>query len=106
MIGLAGDTVVYKSKYQDTVVLSSTEADFTAAYDAGRAILYVRLILDELNMPQDNVTPVYIGNNGAKLMANAQQPTKRAWHMDMKNFALLDWVQKDLLFFSAYMPTH
>ena len=30
-------------------------------------------------------------------MANAQQPTKRTRHMDIKNFALQDWVKEDLL---------
>ena len=32
-------------------------------------------------------------------MANAQQPTRRTRHMDMKNFILQDWVQRDLLIF-------
>jgi hypothetical protein len=30
-------------------------------------------------------------------MANAQQPTRRTRHMDIKTFALLDWVEQDLL---------
>jgi hypothetical protein len=30
-------------------------------------------------------------------MANAQQPTRRTRHMDIKKFALLDWVEQDLL---------
>ncbi len=31
------------------------------------------------------------------MMANAQQPTRRTRHMDIKHFALLDWVEQDLL---------
>lgn len=30
-------------------------------------------------------------------MANAQQPTRRTRHMDIKKFALLDWVESDLI---------
>ena len=30
-------------------------------------------------------------------MANAQQPTRCTKHMDLKKFALLDWVERDLL---------
>jgi len=30
-------------------------------------------------------------------MANAQRPTKRTRHMDIKTFGLQDWVQRDLL---------
>jgi uncharacterized protein Yka (UPF0111/DUF47 family) len=31
------------------------------------------------------------------MMANAQQLTRRTRHMDIKTFALLDWVARDLL---------
>jgi uncharacterized protein Yka (UPF0111/DUF47 family) len=40
---------------------------------------------------------LYEDNNGALMMANAQQPTQRTSHMDIKKFALLDWVEQDLL---------
>ena len=30
-------------------------------------------------------------------MANAQHPTKRTKHMDIKLFGLMDWVERDLL---------
>jgi len=36
-------------------------------------------------------------NQGALLMASAQKPTKRTSHMDIKTFALQDWVKRDLL---------
>ena len=36
------------------------EAEFTAACDAGKAILYIRSILDEINVPQDKATTLYI----------------------------------------------
>ena len=97
ILRLAGGTILYKTKYQPTIAQSSTEAEFTAACDAGKAILYVRSILDEIGINQDLATSLYIDNNGALLMANAQQPTKRTKHMDIKNFGLLDWVERDLL---------
>jgi hypothetical protein len=31
------------------------------------------------------------------MMANAQQPMRRTRHMDIKKFALLDWVEQDLM---------
>ena len=96
-IRIAGGTILYKTKFQNCIALSSTEAEFTAACDAGRSILYVRSILDEINMPQDSATPLFIDNNGALLMGNAQQPTRRTKHMDLKNFALLDWIERNLL---------
>ena len=97
IIKYAGGTIYYKTKFQDTIAMSSTEAEFVAACEAGKAILYIRSILDEINIPQDEATTLFIDNNGALLMANAQQPTRRTRHMDIKHFALLDWVERDLI---------
>ena len=97
ILKVAGGCVLYKTKYQDTIAHSTTEAEFTAACDAAKAILYVRSILEEVNMPQDKATTLYIDNNGALLMGNAQQPTRRTRHMDIKKFSILAWIQRDLL---------
>jgi deoxyuridine 5'-triphosphate nucleotidohydrolase len=97
IIRLAGGTILYKTKYQDTIALSTTEAEFTAACDAGKSILYVRSILDEIKLPQEAATTLYIDNNGALMMGNAQQPTRRTRHIELKKFALLDWIQRDLI---------
>ena len=40
---------------------------------------------------------MYEDNNGALMMANAGQPTKRTRHIDIRHFALLDWVERDLV---------
>ena len=34
--------------------------------------------------------------HGAMMMANAQQPSRRTSHMDIKHLSLLDWVQCNL----------
>ena len=94
---LAGGTIFYKSKYQQTIATSSTEAEFTAACDAGKAILYVRSILEEIMLPQQAATVLFIDNHGALMMGNAQQPTRRTRHMDIKQFVLIDWIEHDLL---------
>jgi hypothetical protein len=94
---VAGGPVLYQSKFQRTIALSSTEAEFAAACEAGKCILFVRSILDEIGMPQDSATPLYIDNNGALLMANAKKPTNRTRHVDVKEFVLLDWVEQDLI---------
>jgi hypothetical protein len=44
-IQLAGGTIPYKTKFQPTVALSSTEAEFMAACDVGRMCLFVRSTL-------------------------------------------------------------
>ena len=98
-VKLAGGTVLYKTKYQNIVAQSSTEAEFIAAAEAGRYILYLRTIMNEIGLPQHHATIMYEDNNGALLMANAGQPTKRTKHIDTRYFALQNWVETDLLTF-------
>ena len=97
VLKVANGAILHKTKYQDTIALSSTEAEFAAACEAGKSILYVRSILNEIQVDQTNATTLHIDNNGALLMGNAQQPTRRTKHVDIKRFALLDWVEHDLM---------
>ena len=94
---LAGGTIHYKSKYQDVIATSTGEAEFIAAAEAGKQILYIRSILQTIGIPQQAATTLFEDNQGALLMANAQKPTKRTKHMDIRHFALQDWVNRDLI---------
>jgi hypothetical protein len=96
-IQLAGGTIAYKTKFQPTVALSSTEAEFMAACNVGRMSLYIRSILWDLDIPQEAATIAYEDNDGCTAMANAQKPTSKWRHIDIKYFALCDWVESDLI---------
>ena len=94
---LAGGTVLYKTKYQDIIAQSTSEAEFIAAAEAGKQALYLRSILQDIGLPQEEATTIFEDNHGALHMDNAQRPTKRTKHMDTRHFALQDWVNRDLL---------
>ena len=87
----------FKKQNFRTLSLSSTEAEFTAACDAGKVILYVCSILNEIGVSQNEATTLFIDSNGALLMGNAQQPTRRTRHTDIKHFSLLDWIERKLI---------
>jgi hypothetical protein len=97
LMRLAGGPIAYKSKLQPTVACSSTEAEFMQAADTGRMSLYVRSILWDMGVPQDAATILYEDNDGATAMANAGKPTPRSRHIDIKFYALQEWVERDLL---------
>ena len=69
-------------------------------------ILYLRSILDEINVPQENATVMYEDNQGALLMANAGQPTRRTRHIDIREFALLDCIERDLVIIEHIVTSH
>ena len=97
LIKLAGAAVAYKTKLQDTVATSSTESEFMAAFDLGKMLLYVRSVLWDLNVPQEAASTLYEDNDACTAMANAQKPTSRTRHMDIRYHVLCEWVERDLL---------
>jgi hypothetical protein len=97
MMRMAGGPVAYKARLQPTVAGSSTEAEFMMSYDGGRMSLYLRSILWDLGVPQDAATILYEDNDSATAMANAGKPTPRSRHIDIKFYAIQEWVERDLV---------
>jgi len=94
---LAGAAIYYRTRPQPTIAQSSTEAEFTNMTDANKAALYIWWILDELGIIQDITTPIIADNRGAINMAQAYQPTRRTRHVEMKHFAILQWIDDEFL---------
>ena len=93
----AGAAIHYKTKFQNAISHSSTEAEFVAACDAGKTALYLRSLFEDIGIPQHEATVILEDNTGALMMANAKQPTRRTKHMDVRHFAIQDWVEEDLV---------
>ena len=102
---LAGGTISYKTKFQDIIALSSTKAEFIAACNAGKNCLYIRSILDDLDIPQEEATIIYEDNQAAIAMANSGKPTKRTKYVNTRYFALQSWVEQDLILLNS-IPTN
>jgi hypothetical protein len=68
-----------------------------SAYDTGKMIQFIRSIMWDLDTPQEAATLLYEDNDACTAMANAQKPTPRTCHMDIKYFALSKWVERDLM---------
>ncbi len=93
----AGAAIACKWRVRPTVSLSSSEADYLAASNAGKMALYLRSVLDDLNVLQTLATVIYEDNRGALLMSRAAQPTKQSRHIEIRHYALNDWVERDLV---------
>jgi hypothetical protein len=79
------------------VTLSFTKVEFMAACDVGRMSLYIHSILWDLDVSQEAATIAYKDNDGCTAMGNAQKPTARTWHINIKYFALCDWIEHNLI---------
>jgi hypothetical protein len=104
LVMYVGGAIACKSKFQEVIALSTTEAEFVAACDTAKMLLFFCSILDDFGLDQRHTTVLYEDNTGALLMTNAGQPTRRTHHMDIKHFSILDWVERDLLILNS-IPT-
>ena len=85
ILRLAGGVILYKTNFQNVVAQSSSLRQMR------------RSLLSEIGLSQEHATVLFEDNQGALLMGNAQKPTKRTRHMDVKAFALQDWILRDLI---------
>ena len=88
---LTGASIYYWTQLQPIVVNSSTVAKFTNMADAGKAVFYLKWILEERGNIMDKLTPIHDDNQGAVRMAIVQQSTQRIWHVKLKHFVILQW---------------
>jgi hypothetical protein len=98
---LAGAVVAWKTRVQPTVVLSTSESELLAASDTGRLGLFIRAVLIELLQPQHSATTVYEDNDACRMVADSTAPTRQMRHIAIRDFALQDWTERNLISLTA-----
>jgi len=85
IITLGGAPISWKSKKQQTVALSSCEAEYMALTDATKELLYLRTFCISIEIPQTDTTTLYCDNQGAiSLTADKPGQHSRTKHIDVK----------------------
>ena len=59
-------------------------------------ILFVQSVLWDLGIPQEAADVLYEDKGACTAMGNAQKPTPRTRHMDIKYFSICEWVDTKL----------
>ena len=94
---LADAEIVYKTRFQSTIALSSTELESVAASDAEKFALYLHSLLAKLGLNHDDTILLYEDNAGAFMMSDSGKSTQQTRHINIQHFALLNWVERDLV---------
>ena len=89
---MAGGAISWSSKLQTIVALSSTEAEYMVAVEAGKEILWMRNILGEFGFPQDSSSLLHIDNQSAINVSKNPEHFGRMKHLDLRFFWLRDVV--------------
>lgn len=80
----AGGPVSWTSKRQDSVALSTLEAEYNALTLACQEAVWLRRLLEELKEPQEKPTILFEDNMGCLSFAKAERSSGRVKHIDTK----------------------
>jgi hypothetical protein len=94
---LAGGAVSWKSRRQDCVSLSTSEAEYVAASQCGQEVVYRREILRDFGFPPTGPTRVYEDN--LTCVAMSENPVRRKYsrHIDIRCYFVRDLVAQQIL---------
>lgn len=91
---LGGCPISWESRKQQTVALSSTEAEYMALCSASKEALFLHKVLNELKEDRLCVAPLklYCDNRGAICISNNVGYNARTKHIDLKHYFIKDLV--------------
>jgi hypothetical protein len=101
---VSGAAVGWSSKRQAIVTLSSTEAKFVAAVEAGKEIKWTRNILSEFGFPLTLPSTLYIDNKSGISVAKNPEHHGRMKHLDLRFYWLREAVEEGMID-PIYVPT-
>jgi hypothetical protein len=94
-----GGVVAWKSRRQATVALSTTEAEYMASADATRQAIWLRQLLDDLQMGLKDGEAVSILNDNAGAIALSKNPVhhNRSKHIALRHHFLREQVTEGMV---------
>jgi hypothetical protein len=94
---LAGGAIGWSSKLQPFVTLSTTEAEYVAAVEAGKEILWMRNLMQEMQFPVTVASPLRIDNQSALSVTKNPEHHGRMKQLDLRYFWLRDTVEQKII---------
>jgi hypothetical protein len=80
---VAGGSVLWASKWQPTIALSTTEAEYMVASNATKDAIWLRVLLEDLGFPQVSATTLHADNLGCIALTNGTVTHSRAKHINI-----------------------
>ena len=78
-----GGPISWKSRRQDSVALSTLEAEYMTASEGGKEVVYIRAILQDFGFTQKGPTNLYEDNLAAVAMSTNPVRSKYSRHIDI-----------------------
>ena len=100
---ILGSPVSWGSHKQKSVAHSSTEGELMAGVATAKEGCYLANVIGSIFKVRKPIT-IKIDNQGAKFLCENESTSSRAKHIDIKYWALRDWI-KEGTFKLSYVPT-
>ncbi|XP_053691533.1 uncharacterized protein LOC128740051 [Sabethes cyaneus] len=92
-----GGPVSWISKAQDSVALSTLEAEYNALTLACQEAIWIRRLLKDLGEPQDEPMTLFEDNQGCICFAKAERSSGRVKHIDTKGHFIKDLCERKIV---------
>ena len=97
VIYVHGVPVQFRSKSQQSVTLSSTEAEWMALSEAVKDILFLKYLCETMGIRVERPITVRVDNMGAVFMSNNVTTSQRTKHIDIRSKFVREYVQDGVI---------
>ena len=84
--------ISWNSKKQRTVALSSTEAEYMAINEVAKELMWLRIILKEMNINVKSPSILYVDNQSAIKISENDTEHDRTKHIDIRYYFIRDLI--------------
>ena len=91
-----GCPIMWRSRMQPIITLSSTEAEYVALCEAAKEAVWLRRVLTELGFKQGPIT-IYVDNKGAIELATQRKTNMRTKHIDIRYHWIREKVEQGII---------
>ena len=89
---------------QNSISMSSTEAEYNAVVYLGQELFYVRLLMTDLRLNVPVPMPIFIDNQSTISIVKNPYNMRRTRHIEIKHMKLVEWFDRKLITFT-YIPS-
>lgn len=100
-----GGVVSWSSRRQECVTLSTMEAEYVALAETCQEVIWLRRLLEDFGVKQENATVVNEDNQGCLSFAKSERSTKRSKHIETKHHFVKDLCDQGEVILK-YCPTN
>jgi hypothetical protein len=97
IIYFMGCAISWKSRAQKSVTLSSTEAEYVAISEVSAEIMFIKQLLESLNIQVNLPIIVHVDNVGAIYLSNNATTSQRTKHIDIRYHYVREYIEDGIL---------